>query len=338
MAPPQMSEEWNTFAATKPKYINHNEDLASIRKSINQQSLDNIALLKEPAMAALASVKTEDAVITLPHAPNHKFAIRVYSPGKKSSTPLPIMLYFHNGYWATGNVDGDDLGCRAMIGHGNDLIIISFEYRLAPENSWDTILSDAENALVWINQNASTYGGDIHKLYIGGATAGAHLAAATAVRARNRYPSIKLSGQCLIVPTVLVYSGPQSVPSGWAEKVVSHQENAEAPVFGEKEWQKYLTLLNVPESERKKGENFPVWADLKGLPRTYLAMDGPDPIRDEGYLYEAMLRKAGVQTRTDHYELPNWFVQFPQLPTTARAGMELATGVRWLLEAGKYTL
>jgi versiconal hemiacetal acetate esterase len=62
----------------------------------------------------------------------------------------------------------------------------------------------------------------------------------------------------------------------------------------------------VPESERKKGENFPAWADVKGLPRTYLAMDGPDPIRDEGYLYEAMLRKAGVQTRTDHYELPNW--------------------------------
>ncbi|MDE9440029.1 hypothetical protein EWS82_13200, partial [Staphylococcus xylosus] len=106
------------------------------------------------------------------------------------------------------------------------------------------------------------------------------------MRARDRHPSIQLAGQCLIVPTVLVYSGPQSVPSEWAQKVVSHQENAEAPVFGEKDWQKYLSILNVPESEQKKGENFPVWADLKGLPPTYLAMDGPDPIRDEGYLYE----------------------------------------------------
>ncbi|KAL6892014.1 alpha/beta-hydrolase [Trichoderma evansii] len=332
MAPPQMSQEWNTFAATNPKYINHNDDLETIRKNINQQSLDNIALLKEPAMAALASVKSTDATITLPHAPNHKFAIRVYTPSQSSSTTFPVMLYFHNGYWATGNIDGDDLGCRAMIGHGNDLVIISFEYRLAPGNSWDTILSDAEHALQWIHQNASTYGGDIQKgLYIGGATAGAHLAAATAIRARDRHPSIKLDGQCLIVPTVLVYSGPQSVPAEYAAKVVSHEENAEAPVFGEKDWQKYLSLLNVHESERKIGENFPAWADVKGLPRTYLAMDGPDPIRDEGYLYEAMLRKAGVQTRTDHYELPNWFVQFPQLPSTARAGMELATAVRWLV-------
>ncbi|QYT05446.1 Abhydrolase_3 domain-containing protein [Trichoderma simmonsii] len=339
MSPPQLSREWNEFAATNPTYINHDQDLETIRRNINQQSLDNMALLKEPAMAALASVKAVDATITLPHAPTHKFRIRVYSPGKSSAKTLPVMLYFHNGYWATGNVDGDDLGCRAMIGHGNELVIISFEYRLAPENSWDTILSDAEYALQWVNKDASTYGGDVRKgLYIGGATAGAHLAAATAIRGRDRHPSIQLAGQCLIVPTVLVYSGPQSVPSEWAQKVVSHQENAEAPVFGEKDWQKYLSILNVPESEQKKGENFPVWADLKGLPPTYLAMDGPDPIRDEGYLYEAMLRKAGVQTRTDHYELPNWFVQFPQLPTTAKAGMELATAVRWLLEGNKYTL
>ncbi|CZR69145.1 uncharacterized protein PAC_19045 [Phialocephala subalpina] len=102
--------------------------------------------------------------------------------------------------------------------------------------------------------------------------------------------------------------------------------------------QRYLSLLNIPNKERPDENAFPVWAELHGLPPAYLAMDGPDPLRDEGYLYEKLLREARVQARTDHYEMPNWLVQFPDLPTAGRAGIELATGVRWLLQVGKYTL
>ena len=275
---------------------------------IDQQSLRNISLLKEPALAVLAdNVKTVDTTITLPEVPGHKFSIRIYSPLHPSTNPLPVMLYFHNGYWCTGNLDGDELGCRAMIANGNDLVIISFEYRLAPENSWDTIFSDAENALKWVSKNAHLHGGDVGTgLYIGGATAGAHLAAICAIRARKSLPDIKLSGQCLIVPTVISWTDIETLPKEWTQLVTSHVENANAPLLSEKQFQRYLSLLNVPDSEKRKGENFPVWADLKGLPPTYLAMDGPDPIRDEGYLYEKLLREAGVQTRTDHYEMPNW--------------------------------
>lgn len=217
------------------------------------------------------------------------------------------MLYFHNGYWSTGNLDGDELGCRAMIAHGNDLLLISFEYRLVPENSWDTIFSDAENALKWVHNNASQYGGDTSKgLFIGGATAGAHLAAITTIRACSLSPEFKIAGQCLIVPTTIAWTNVETLPNEWATLVTSHMENAEAPLLSERQFQRYLSLLGVPDAEQRKGENFPVWANLKGLPPTYLAIDGPDPLRDEGYLYEKLLREAGVQTRTDHYEMPNW--------------------------------
>lgn len=279
-----------------------------MRKSINQQSLDNIALLKEPELALLANnVTTTNSTISLPHAPGQKFPIRVYRPSRSKSDTLPIMMYFHSGYWSTGNADADELGCRAMIAHGNEIIIISLEYRLAPENPWNDILADAEHALKWLSQNAPAYGGDIKKgLYVGGATAGAHLAAIAAIRARDRHSEIKLSGMCLIVPTTLSWTNVERFPEEWKKLVTSHTDNAEAPLLSEKDFQRYVSILNVPDDEKTKGENFPVWADSRGLPPTYLAMDGPDPLRDEGYLYEMLLRKAGVQTRTDHYDMPNW--------------------------------
>ena len=97
-----------------------------------------------------------------------------------------------------------------------------------------------------------------------------------------------------------------------------------------------ISVLGVPEDEMRKGENFPMWADLKGLPPAYLPMDECDPIRDHGFLYAQLLRDAGVLTRTDYYRgLPNMFVQFPALPTTLVAGGHLAAGVAWLLQERK---
>lgn len=60
----------------------------------------------------------------------------------------------------------------------------------------------------------------------------------------------------------------------------------------------------MPQAEQRKEENFPVWADLIGRPPAYLAMGRPDPLRYEGYFYEKLLREAGLQSRTDHYEMP----------------------------------
>lgn len=126
------------------------------------------------------------------------------------------------------------------------------------------------------------------------------------------------------MPTVLSWSNPEGIPAEWAARVNSHHENGSAPVPD-----RFPNLLAVPDSEKCKGENILVWGPLEGLPPAYLAMDGRDPIRDEGSLYEELLRKAGVQTRTDFYAgLPNMFVQFPQIKLTAVAGIELAAGTR----------
>ena len=78
-----------------------------------------------------------------------------------------------------------------------------------------------------------------------------------------------------------------------------------------------------------------MWASLRNLPLAYLAKDKCDPTRDQGFLYETLLIMAGVKTRTDYYAgLPNMFVQFPALPTTAIARYHLSAGVKWLLNPG----
>ncbi|KUJ07702.1 alpha/beta-hydrolase [Mollisia scopiformis] len=340
MVKSNLSREWQDFTATKPKIIDHEQGLTGIRDQINVQALENISRLKEPSFQALADhVEANDEHISLPEVDGHKFRVRIYKPKRASDDELPVMLYFHSGYWSTGNADTDELGCRAMIAHGNDLIVVSFEYRLIPEAPWNVMLSDAQYAVKWLYNKAKEYGGDVGKGFlVGGSVAGAHLAATSVIRARYSYPEINITGQCIIVPVVLSSVSLDQLPRTWKNLVTSHEENSNSPLLTEDQYQRYLLALNVPDDQSKKGENFPAWAEHQGLPSAYLAMDGPDPIRDEGYLYDKLLREAGVPTRIDHYELPNWFVQFPNLPSTSKAGMELAAGVRWLLEGNKYAL
>jgi acetyl esterase/lipase len=176
--------------------------IAEYRKTKNRRGLDAQEFLKQPGFALLKDkVAVENTEIELPEVPGYKFPIRIYRPAKSDDGKLPVMIYFHGGYWCSGTANAEDLGCRAIIARGNDIIIVSFEYRLIPEVDWKTVFSDAENAVKWMAANADRLGGDVSKGFlVGGAEAGAHLAAISAIRTRDRQPNIKLTGQNLIVP------------------------------------------------------------------------------------------------------------------------------------------
>ncbi len=188
-----------------------------------------------------------------------------------------------------------------------------------------------------MNQNAITIGADISKGFIvGGAEAGAHLASICAVRARNRYPHIKLTGQNLIVPITIFWPDEAHIPSAWNSQLQSHIQMADAPIFNASTLSLFMSNLNIPAEETRNEENFPVWGTLRELPPAYIPMDECDPIRDQAFLYNELLSEAGVKTRTDFYRgLPNMFVQFPELTDTSVAGVHLSAGVKWLLQARK---
>lgn len=295
------------------------------------------SLLKElPVLAPLAEVLVENTTISLPEVPDYKFPVRIYRPNRPHAERLPVMLWFHGGYWCSGDANSEDFGCRAVVARGADVIVVSFEYRLIPEVEWHVQLSDAENAMKWVAANAASIGGDVSKGFvIGGAEAGSQIAGACAVRARNRHPNIKITGQNLIVP--ITCAGTDSkMPKRWLNTLTSHEENKDSVVFDERMFQMFVDALKMPEDEQRNGENFPLWTDPKGLPPAYLAMDECDPIRDHAWLYTDLLREAGVLTRTDYYRgLPNMFVHYPQIPDTARAGWQQSAAVRWLLDERK---
>lgn len=294
----------------------------------------NQALLAASPYDMLAKdVTVENTTIQLPEVSDHSFRIRIYRPKNQTpSSKLPVYLYFHSGFWCAGDLNSEDFGCRAIIARGVSMLIISFEYRLVPETRWQTVFSDCENACTWLSTNAAQFGGDPSKGFlIGGATSGAHLAAITAIRIRDKHPDIKLTGQVLIVPTVLIPDS--AIPDSWKRKLLSHTTCSSAPVIPQSLFEYYTSLLSIPATEARNPYNFPVYADVSNLPPTYLAMDEVDPTRDQGFLYADLLQKAGVKTRVDYYEgLPNMFVQFAELSTTLTAGIHLAAGLSWLVQ------
>ncbi|KAF2476774.1 uncharacterized protein BDR25DRAFT_310106 [Lindgomyces ingoldianus] len=137
--------------------------------------------------------------------------------------------------------------CRAIIARGNRLIL---------EVTWNMQFANTMRALKWVVKNAASLGPDTIKGFLVISTeVGAHLASITATRARDRYSDMKLTGQCLIVPTLLTWPDDQ-VPADWQTRLRSHMENEDAPVLSEHTYEMFVPNLNVLDSEKHRGENF----------------------------------------------------------------------------------
>ncbi|KAK4497762.1 hypothetical protein PRZ48_010415 [Zasmidium cellare] len=338
MTAPRLSAEWQELVTKRLDIAKVPSSVEEYKKLKHQRGLDGQAFLSHPDFALLkSSIHVENTIISLPDVPDHQFPIRVYRPTRTGNRNLPVMIYFHGGFWVAGDANTEDLGCRAIIAHGNDIVIVSFEYRLVGDVDWQSTFSDAERAVVWLASNASQFGGDVYKGYlVSGAEGGCHLAAISAIRVRDRHPEVKITGQCLIVPTTIAWPDAK-IPEDWRRRLESHEEHVDAPVMNERLYEELVGALKMSDEEKRKGENFPCLADLKGLPPAYLPMDECDPTRDQGFLYAELLREAGVMIRTDYYRgLPNMFVNFPELPTTLKAGGHLAAGIAWLLESRNF--
>ena len=124
-------------------------------------------LLKRDAFRQLVhQVKVEDTKISLPEVAGHNYPLRIYKPATESSEKLPVILYFHGGYWCGGDANSEDLRCRAIIARGSKVIILSFSYRTVSDVPWHKMLSDAEYAMKWSSSNAGQFGGDVSRGFI----------------------------------------------------------------------------------------------------------------------------------------------------------------------------
>ncbi len=209
---------------------------------------------------------------------------RLYRP--TSNGPHPVVCYFHGGGWVLGAHDSDDPFCRDLCVR-SDSLVISVDYRHAPEARFPAAPDDAWAAVQWIAEHASELGGLPGQLVLAGWSAGGNLAAVTCQRARDEGgPAI--SGQLLITPVVDCDFGRSS-----------YEENAEGFVLSTALMQWFWDHY-ADESQRDDPRASPLRAaSLAGLPPAAILTAEFDPLRDEGAAYAEALSSAGVEA--NHY-------------------------------------
>jgi acetyl esterase len=215
--------------------------------------------------------------------PAGDITVRFYLP---EGGPRPVLVYFFGGGWVLGSLDAVDGVCRHLA-HATPCAVASVDYRLAPEHPFPAGLEDCYMATCWVAEHGDEVGLDTSRVAVGGASAGANLAAAVALLACEG-DGPELAFQLLVYPLVDRRAAPSS-PGGAA--------------FGPRDlewcWSHYL-------SDPADGENplaSPLRArDLAGLPRALVITAELDPVRDQAELYATRLETAGVSTELVRFE------------------------------------
>ena len=212
--------------------------------------------------------------------------LRVYWPAGDETHP--VTMFFHGGGFALGDLDTHDATAREhAVGAGS--VVVSVDYRLAPEHPYPAAVEDSWAATCWVADNAGEFGADSSRLAVAGDSAGGNLAAVVAQLARDAARSGDgpgLAFQLLWYPSTM-----------WDTSLPSFTENANAPVLDSAamaaftDWYAGHLDLTDPPATLAPGRA----SDLSGLAPAYVAVAGHDPLRDDGVRYAELLADAGVE-------------------------------------------
>jgi acetyl esterase len=243
--------------------------------------LDITHLLEVPAPAGVAVRE-----LRLPLA-GREIGARLYHPGAAQGRAPALLVFYHGGGWVTGSLETHHGLCQ-RIASQSGVAVASVDYRLAPESPFPAPCEDAYDALLWLAAHADELGCDARRIGVGGDSAGAHLAAVTAltVRQNKRTSGLELMFQWLIYPTI----APDFSLRSYAE---FGQGPGLTKVDMEWFWRQFLG------EEMKVGDHRAspaAAATLAGLPPAYVLVAALDPLRDEGERYATQLKQAGVAT------------------------------------------
>lgn len=244
--------------------------------------------------------------------------VRVYRP--EAAGPLPILVYAHGGGFVFCDLDSHDGLCRNLA-NLVPAVVVSVDYRLAPENPWPAAAEDVYAVTCWAYDNAGSLGADPGRLVVGGDSAGGNLAAVTAIMARDRGGPVP-AAQLLLYPVIAADFDTQSY------RLFGRGYYNPKPAL---QW--YWDCYVPSREDRAHPYATPLNADLPGLPPAVLVVAGHDPLRDEGLAYAAALTAAGVPTRQLCYDGGiHGFMTMPMLDIAHRARKETAAALSDLLQ------
>ncbi|KAJ7476453.1 Alpha/Beta hydrolase protein [Mycena latifolia] len=251
-------------------------------------------------------------------------------PREGENGGFPILVWLHGGGWVLGNLDMDDFYLR-RISVDFRLSIVNVDYRLAPEHRFPIGLNDSYTALKWAAEHATEISGSMTKGFLlGGVSAGAHYSAILAHRARDDpfFSGRPLTGQILQIPALLHPAA--ACPEEFKAELLSLEQNKDAPILSTANVEFFYDCLQASQSDP---EISPLLLSHANLPAAYIQVAGFDPLRDEGLLYERLLRESAVRTKLDIYPgVPHGFhASFPQLAASRKWDTDFRLGLGWLL-------
>lgn len=241
-----------------------------------------------------------------------KVPIRIF---RASGERTPCVVYYHGGGWVIGDLDTHASFCT-QLANATGYTIISVDYRLAPEFPFPAPLDDCYNALCWVKENAGSVNIDAARIAVAGDSAGANLAAAVCLKAKQE-GNTAIAFQLLIYPV-----------TDFSFDTPSYTENAEGYMLTREGmhwfWNHYIghdkALASDPLASPLKA------SDFSDLPPACVLTAEFDPLRDEGMAYAAALEQAGVDVTSRCFDgMIHGFFDMKDKIQGARDAMDFAT-------------
>jgi acetyl esterase len=287
-------------------------DLFSVPHTLVRQSFGQMPGGAPASVLEMASVENRDI-----DGPGGKVPVRIYTP-KGGAALKPGIVFFHGGGFVLCNLDTHDTTCR-QLAQGTDAVVVSVDYRLAPEAKFPAAPEDCYAATQWTAFHARTLGIDTARIAVAGDSAGGNLAAAVSLMCRDR-------GGHLPVHQLLIYP-----VTDFAFETPSYVANGEGYFLSTDMmrwfWHHYLET----DEDGANPLASPLRAQsLAGLPPATVLTAEYDPLRDEGRAYAERLAAAGVPTQYTNYDgvFHGFFGMTEQLPRARQAVEETCAALR----------
>ena len=277
---------------------------ASVAKATPEQIARNGGA-GAPELFASILMGTRPAGVTSEDRTADGIPIRVYTPAGAANA-RPLIVYFHGGGFVFGDLRGGDWICGTVA---KDLgaIVVSVDYRLAPQHPFPAGVDDCFAGLVWAAAHAGELGAHPGRIGVMGESAGGNLAAVVALKARD-------AGGPVIRHQALLY------PVTGAHGSESRRVNADAYILTAADMAKFDELY---AGDREDWRVSPLKAgSLAGLPPALIEVAAHDPLHDDGVEYAAALRAAGVEVQLiDYPAMPHGFLNFPRFSRDAKPAL-----------------
>lgn len=283
-AAPDMQAVLDQLAVLGSKPV---ETLTPAQARVNPSAAD----AAKAVMRAKGLPTTPDASVTtqdLPYGSDAQQFARIYKPAAAAGAgPLPVVVYYHGGGWVIADVNTYDAAPRLLAKQLN-AIVVSVEYRHAPEFKFPAQHDDAATAYRWVLANVAGWGGDPKKIALAGESAGGNLAVATAIYARDN----GLTKPLHILSVYPIANSSMTLPSRIDSANAKPLNTAMLGWFGY-----YYSTTKADQMDPRINL---VKANLKGLPPTTIVNAQIDPLRSDGETLATAMRAAGdkVEQRT----------------------------------------